>query len=919
MIPELKIVKVEEQGVWTGNVSTDWNDPLNWGMSFLPDDTTAVIVPTCPAGGRWPHVVNSDRVCGSLTVEPAGSLFVDLGGSNRLIAHGDVVNNGTITMGGNTAGDLVIDGAGAPRVLSGSGAWVGGQLVVDNGSCSLANDVTLNSIKTDSAPGEGNFNVGAHTLTVEGDVVNDGDIVCPGTINVGGDWTFDTTAGNLSASGGLVRFNGSGSAVIQHPSIVDFDALAIEKSGGGEVSLQADFTADDLTVAEGTFSLSTGVSEVSGAFVIEDGGTLLMSNGPIELTAYFVAVEAGGTLTINTGFLYLFESLGVAGDFNLSGFGVVEPVSLTPVEGYITFVSGSGGTMSGGELVVFGGASWLDGTTWTATGGLIRARALEPWVVVSFKMHDSSVQLPDVVVEADVEAEIHSATTEVLDVGGSMTLEAGAMWRLNGKSMAVGAFLTGTDANLRGPGTIDGTVTNYGNIELETSPRVLHITGDFTHGPDTDIRVNIGGADASQHDWLNIGGLANLNGFLEATLTGGFTPAIGDSFVVARFGSRSGQFALFTVSHAPPPGAVWSMGYSDTTAVLIAEDLGWQPAMVAVSDVPGDQGGWVRVRFARSVKDAPGETVYPIATYDLHRRIDDGGLAQAVVTNGERLPVGANLPHADRERIASKIGLVPSSARRYRYDDRVFTVTAGEVPLAPPPGTWEVVASVIPYSVFYVSAHTTTPSAYFDSPADSGYSVDNIAPGVPSGFAVAYNTGSGNQLSWDPSDDDDFQYFRVYRSTDENFTPTLQDLVHSTVQASWADPEYDGGGMHYKVTALDYVGNESPPATPETVSGMGGQNPIARYALYRNVPNPFNPTTVINYDVPEGGGMVTLRIYDVSGRLCRTLANGVVSAGEKSVTWNGRDDHGRHVTSGVYFYRMTAPGFTKTRKMVLLK
>jgi flagellar hook assembly protein FlgD len=77
--------------------------------------------------------------------------------------------------------------------------------------------------------------------------------------------------------------------------------------------------------------------------------------------------------------------------------------------------------------------------------------------------------------------------------------------------------------------------------------------------------------------------------------------------------------------------------------------------------------------------------------------------------------------------------------------------------------------------------------------------------------------------------------------------------------------------------------------------------------------------TVIAYDVPSGGGSVTIRIYDVGGRLIRTLIDRHETAGRKSVAWHGLDDRGGRVATGVYFYRMKAPGFEKTRKMVLLK
>jgi hypothetical protein len=92
-----------------------------------------------------------------------------------------------------------------------------------------------------------------------------------------------------------------------------------------------------------------------------------------------------------------------------------------------------------------------------------------------------------------------------------------------------------------------------------------------------------------------------------------------------------------------------------------------------------------------------------------------------------------------------------------------------------------------------------------------------------------------------------------------------------------------------------------------------------RFALYQNVPNPFNPTTWIRYEVPSGGGVVSITIYDVEGRLVRTLISGSHTAGPKTLAWDGKDDRGKNVVSGVYFYRMLAPGFDRTMKMVLLR
>jgi hypothetical protein len=104
--------------------------------------------------------------------------------------------------------------------------------------------------------------------------------------------------------------------------------------------------------------------------------------------------------------------------------------------------------------------------------------------------------------------------------------------------------------------------------------------------------------------------------------------------------------------------------------------------------------------------------------------------------------------------------------------------------------------------------------------------------------------------------------------------------------------------------------------TPTSTENLSGP---ARLALYANVPNPFNPSTTIYYDVPEGTPEVSLRIYDVGGRLVRTLVQGRVPAGRHSVQWRGRDQRGRAVASGVYHLRMHAGSFHSTQKLTLVQ
>ena len=91
-----------------------------------------------------------------------------------------------------------------------------------------------------------------------------------------------------------------------------------------------------------------------------------------------------------------------------------------------------------------------------------------------------------------------------------------------------------------------------------------------------------------------------------------------------------------------------------------------------------------------------------------------------------------------------------------------------------------------------------------------------------------------------------------------------------------------------------------------------------QYALYQNFPNPFNPVTEIQFDVPDIS-TVELVVYNLMGQEVRRLVNGEIQAGYHRIVWNGLNDQGEPVSTGVYIYSLTSPSFHSTKKMVLLK
>jgi len=100
---------------------------------------------------------------------------------------------------------------------------------------------------------------------------------------------------------------------------------------------------------------------------------------------------------------------------------------------------------------------------------------------------------------------------------------------------------------------------------------------------------------------------------------------------------------------------------------------------------------------------------------------------------------------------------------------------------------------------------------------------------------------------------------------------------------------------------------------PEDVPGL-----VRAVHLLQNVPNPFNPDTRISFELPREG-RAELRIYAVNGMLIRTLVDARLPAGRHSVRWDGCDEAGRRMASGVYFYSLAAPGVDESRKMILVK
>jgi hypothetical protein len=133
----------------------------------------------------------------------------------------------------------------------------------------------------------------------------------------------------------------------------------------------------------------------------------------------------------------------------------------------------------------------------------------------------------------------------------------------------------------------------------------------------------------------------------------------------------------------------------------------------------------------------------------------------------------------------------------------------------------------------------------------------------------------------------------------------------------WGDPT--PGLRRFIGPVISEPALSGPPGGRETTTPDAGDEAPSAYRLAQNAPNPFNPITTLRYEIPSPGCHLVIAVHDASGRRVATLHSGHRSPGLHEATWDGRNDRGERVASGVYFARMVAPDFTTTRKMILLK
>jgi hypothetical protein len=237
--------------------------------------------------------------------------------------------------------------------------------------------------------------------------------------------------------------------------------------------------------------------------------------------------------------------------------------------------------------------------------------------------------------------------------------------------------------------------------------------------------------------------------------------------------------------------------------------------------------------------------------------------------------------------------------------------------LAPLPApTWLVACDIDQHytdgeHVFHVVFHCADGSKGVSETAT--VIADRGVPVAIQRFEAEYS-GEGIVLHWSVGEGAGFQGFNIYKSPrgENGFERINPALILPDEGRDYYDPKVSPGKTYwYRLGAIDFEGEWMSQTVSVTVPG-------ALLALHQNVPNPFNPTTSISFVLPERSP-VTLAVYDVGGRHVKTLLDAAVEGGIREAVWDGTDERGNRVSSGIYFYRLRVGERTLVKRMLLLK
>jgi hypothetical protein len=317
--------------------------------------------------------------------------------------------------------------------------------------------------------------------------------------------------------------------------------------------------------------------------------------------------------------------------------------------------------------------------------------------------------------------------------------------------------------------------------------------------------------------------------------------------------------------------------------MLFGQDNVYGPKLVAVVDIPQDQGKQVRLtwrpdpNFQSSVKE-----------FQIWRAVQ---------------PADGPDPQIGVQYTWDFVATVPFHQEFVEYNYVAPTL-------------YDKVGENVYWTAFMVTAVAWDEWTFWDSNIKAGWSEDNLAPEVPK--SLSGNMDGGQiVLKWEEVTSEEVKYYTVYRKVGAG---DFNQYAYTT-KPEFIDTDISATDVYtYMVSATDFGLNESEKSAPAVVvivATADEKRVPEQYSLAQNFPNPFNPTTKIAFGLPKNSD-VTLTIYNLMGQIVREYRM-QLPAGYGQVVWDGCDNFGNQVGSGVYIYTIATKEFKQTRKMVLMR
>ncbi|MDZ7269942.1 MAG: cadherin-like domain-containing protein [candidate division KSB1 bacterium] len=524
---------------------------------------------------------------------------------------------------------------------------------------------------------------------------------------------------------------------------------------------------------------------------------------------------------------------------------------------------------------------------------------------------------------------------------------------------------------LVGNGTVNTpakSFTNEGVVRPGASPGIMRIAGSYEQKPAGKLLIEIGGLQAgTQYSRLVVTHNAILDGTLELELTPAYRASVGDSFRVMEYGSASGQFSQ--VISNPPRNIEFHVRYRPTGVDVFAVAAANRAPLARPDSITTRMNTPVTVAILRNDFDANDDALRVTAldlanTLGQARIIGDSSIIYTPPRNfhgrdslgytvedgrggSSTARVYVTVMAVNRQPVVA--GTIPNVALQENGDATVLFDKLHTVFADPDGDVLTLSASAGPGLTVWITGDSLwgKPQQDFSGPVEiivtardnsnavalTSFIVNVIgANKPPAAFKLlqpqdgaVINPLAPVMMRWQPAADangDSLVYsVRIFNAVTDT---TIAGLKAPELRFNGRDFLRGATTYHWLVYARDA---EFTTASADTfrfttaavtaVENQTGQTPTT-FALEQNYPNPFNPSTTIGFALPQANDM-SLAIFNSNGQLVKRLVAGRMPAGRHSVVWDGTNDQGERVATGMYLYVIKAGSFTAQRKLVLAK